>query len=235
VSAAGAEYWNGYFRDLHDSGRDLDWGGRWTEPFLEPLESAGARRVLELGCGTGHDAARLAGAGHEVTAVDLSEAALARARERYGELVEFVVADLTAGLPFTSRSFDAVMANVSLHMFPWETTRAVTAEIARVLWPGGLFLFHVNAREDRPLRARRRPVARELEPNYVLEQAGQSVRFFSAEELRTLLVGWRDVQLDLVEIRDAETGEVFKVVWRGRARAGGFRDAHEAAGTPADP
>jgi SAM-dependent methyltransferase len=30
------------------------------------------RTILELGCGTGNDAARLAGEGYEVTAVDLS-------------------------------------------------------------------------------------------------------------------------------------------------------------------
>jgi hypothetical protein len=31
-------------------------------------------------------------------------------------------------------------------------------------------LFHVNAIEDRPLRARWRPVARELEQDFVLEE-----------------------------------------------------------------
>jgi ubiquinone/menaquinone biosynthesis C-methylase UbiE len=37
----------------------LDWGGLWTEPFLAPLREAGVRSILELGCGTGNDAARL--------------------------------------------------------------------------------------------------------------------------------------------------------------------------------
>ena len=109
------------------------------------------------------------------------------------------------------------MANVSLHMFPLEATRAVFAEIARVSRPGGLFLFHVNASDDRPLRAKRRPVARELEPGYVLEEAGQRVRFFTRELLEELLSGW-DARLEHVEIRDDETGVPFKRVWRGIAR-----------------
>jgi SAM-dependent methyltransferase len=214
---AAREYWDRYFRARRDSGQDLDWGGRWTDPFIPILREAGARSVLEIGCGTGNDAVRLARAGFDVTAFDLSAEAIARAQEQYGDLVAFRVADVTEPLDLEDGSVDAVVANVSLHMFPWDTTRFVFRAIRRVLRPGGVFLFHVNAREDRPLRARRRRVARELEPNYVLEEAGQAVRFFSAGELRTLLRGW-EAELELVEIADAQTGEPFKVVWRGVAR-----------------
>ena len=82
----------------------------------------------------------------------------------------------------------------------------------------GLFLFHVNALEDRPLRRRWRPVAREIEKDYVLEEAGQTMHFFSQDYLRELLKEWRDVYLEPVEIADRETGEPFKRVWRGVAR-----------------
>jgi SAM-dependent methyltransferase len=217
VTGGQRRYWDEYFRRLADRGDDLDWGGRWIEPFLGPLRAAEARLLLEVGCGTGNDAARLAEAGFDVTAVDLSPEAIARARRRYGSLATFGVADVAEPLPFADASFDAVLSNVSLHMFSWSVTPGVVAEIERVVRPVGLFGFHVNARADRPLRARQRPVARELEPNYVLEEAGQAVRFFSAGELRRLLAGWDDVQLGLVEIADPETGEPFKVVWRGCA------------------
>jgi hypothetical protein len=40
-------------------------------------------------------------------------------------------------------------------------------------------LFHVNSVEDRPLRARWRPVARELDQDFVLEETGQTMHFFS--------------------------------------------------------
>ena len=138
--------------------------------------------------------------------------------------MRFEVGDVVAGLPADDATFDAVMANVSLHMFPWNVTREVFDEIARVLRPGGLFLFHVNAREDRPLRARRRPVARELEPNFVLEEVGQTVRFFSADDLRMQLSpdSWDDLELEQDVIREGRNAEPFKVVWRGialRARA----------------
>jgi SAM-dependent methyltransferase len=217
VTYAGAEFWDQFYRRRLESGNDLDWEGLWTEPFLVPLRQAGARTILELGCGTGNDAARLADAGYSVTAVDLSSEAIGRARARYGSVARFVIADMTQRLPFPGGSFDAVMSNVAMHMFPDAVTRAVFAEVERVVRSGGLFLFHVNALEDRPLRARSLP-ARELEPDYVVEESGQTMHFFSEAYLRELLAGWPKLHLASVLIPDRKTGELFKHVWRGMAQ-----------------
>jgi hypothetical protein len=89
-----------------------------------------------------------------------------------------------------------------------------SARLRGVVRPGGVVLLHVNATEDRPLRARWRPVARELEKDYVLEETGQTLHFFSEEYLRALLQGWDDLKLELVEIEDRDTGTPFKYVWR---------------------
>jgi SAM-dependent methyltransferase len=217
VAYAGAEFWDRFFRERRESGGDLDWKGLWTRPFLAPLREAGVRTVLELGCGTGNDTARLAGEGYLVTAIDVSGEAIGRARARFGPAARFMVADMTRRLPFCDRGFDAVMSNVALHMFPDAVTRAVFAEVGRLVRPSGLFVFHVNALEDRPLRARWLP-ARELEPDYVAEESGQTMHFFSEAYLRELLGGWQEVRLVSVPIRHRETGEPFKHVWRGIAR-----------------
>jgi len=213
---AGAEFWDQFFRERQESGDDLDWGGLWTGPFLVPLREAGVRTIVELGCGTGNDAARLAGEGYSVTAVDLSGEAIGQAKARFGSIASFMVADMTQRLPFPDEGFDAVMSNVALHMFPDRVTRAVFAEVRRLVGPGGLFLFHVNALEDRPLRARWQP-ARELEADYVAEESGQTMHFFSEAYLRQLLGGWRELHLGSVQIPHRETGEPFKHVWRGIA------------------
>ena len=217
MAYAGAEFWDQFFRQRRESGDDLDWAGLWTMPFLVPLREAGVRTILELGCGTGNDAARLAGEGYSVTAVDVSDEAIGQAQARFGSMARFLTADVTLRLPFPDGSFDAVMSNVALHMFPDEVTRAVFAQVGRLVRAGGLFVFHVNSLQDRALRERSLP-ARELEPDYVAEESGQTVHFFSEAYLRELLAGWQQVQLVPVSVPHRKTGRLFKHVWRGIAR-----------------
>jgi SAM-dependent methyltransferase len=217
MTFAGVEYWDPYFRRLREAGDDLDWGGRWVTPFLDTLRENGTRTVLELGCGTGNDAARLAGEGYTVTAVDVSREAIETARSKHGAVAGFRVADMTQPLPFDDCSFDVAMSNVALHMFPDAVTRAVFAEIGRLVRPDGLLLFHINALEDRPLRARALAVVDEPEPNFIVEQTGQTMHFFSEGYLRELLREWRRLDLELVEITHPETGLAYKWAWRGIA------------------
>jgi SAM-dependent methyltransferase len=215
ITHAPADYWNRYFRAKDDEGEDLDWGGRWTEPFIPWLTTTGARDILELGCGTGNDAARLASQGFAVTATDYSIEAIERARQRYHDrTIDFRVVDMTERLPFSDLAFDAVMSNVSAHMFSDEVTRSLIGEVSRVLKLSGLLLLHVNADDDRPLRETRRRVRRELEHDYVLEESGQTVRFFSRGYLLSVLSGWEIRELTHVEISHEETREPFKRIWR---------------------
>lgn len=97
-------------------------------------------RVLELGCGTGTTAIRLADAAGTITATDIAAAMLDIARGRAVEAgvtnVAFAQADaaeVAAGAPY-----DAVMAFNLLHLMP---DRAATlAAIRRDLRPGGLLI-----------------------------------------------------------------------------------------------
>ena len=71
--------------------------------------------LLDVGCGTGRHAVRLAGRGARVVAIDFSAGMLARAREKPGaERVRFVEHDLAAPLPFESGSFDRVVCGLVL-------------------------------------------------------------------------------------------------------------------------
>jgi ubiquinone/menaquinone biosynthesis C-methylase UbiE len=208
-------YWDGFFKRRGD----LDWGGRWTEPFIPLLRASRAHDLLELGCGTGNDAARLAAESLRVVAVDFSSEAINQARARHGDSVDFRVADVAAGLPFPDASFDTVMANVSLHMFTDAITRSIFDDVRRVLRLNRLFLFHVNALDDRPLRERARPIVRELEPDYVLEDAGQTVRYFSREYVLELLANWQIVTLEHRELEHQHGADSFrKRVWCVAAR-----------------
>ena len=196
---------------------DLDWGGLWTNPFIELLRQRQCRRILDLGCGTGNDVARLAEVGFRVTGLDFSAEAIARSRSQAIPGTSFVMADMAKPLPFPDNYFDAVMSNVALHMFDSLTTRKVVDEVARVLQSGGLFLFHVNSTDDRALRARRKREVQQLSKNFILEEGGQTVHFFSRRELEDLFAAWSSLDLVHLEIPNEETTKPFKRVWRGLA------------------
>jgi 2-polyprenyl-3-methyl-5-hydroxy-6-metoxy-1,4-benzoquinol methylase len=77
-------------------------------------------RVLDAGCGEGVLAVMLAKRGAIVTACDISEPNIVRAREyakEAGVQVEFLVADAEA-LPFPNKSFDVVVSSHVLEHLP---------------------------------------------------------------------------------------------------------------------
>lgn len=220
MSYAASEHWNRVFAELKEAGKDLDWRHQWTKLHLPLLESNKVKTVLDLGCGTGNDVLRLAQLGYKVTGMDFSNEAIQQANlkaQKLGLSVEFVIADMAKVLPFEDKTFDAVMSNVSIHMFSDQITRNLFKEIQRIICPEGLFLFHVNSTEDAVVREKRHPRLYEIEANYFLEENGQTMHFFSKEYLLDLLFDWKDVELEHQEIWHEKTGELIKCVWWGKA------------------
>ncbi|GAB7105515.1 class I SAM-dependent methyltransferase [Streptomyces phaeofaciens JCM 4814] len=116
--------------------------GRWTEDCLR-RHGAGAR-VLDMGCGTGRDAAHLHGAGREVTGADLSEAMLAHARAHHPG-PEYVHADLH-GFDLGRGVFDAVVCLDSALLYCHTNDRldAFLSSCRRALVPGGLLVTEMR-------------------------------------------------------------------------------------------
>ena len=122
-------------------GRDDDSFYRRLAPLLwKQLGDVRGRRVLDLGCGHGWLAAKLAAEGARVTGIDGSQALIRTARDAYPELT-FEVADLVEGLPEGHRDVEAVVSHMVLMDIP-DLSR-VLADVAAALVPGGLFLFSI--------------------------------------------------------------------------------------------
>jgi SAM-dependent methyltransferase len=92
-------------------------------------------RCLDVGCGTGLAVPLLAAAGWDVTGVEVSEGQLARARERGANVLHADAHDL----PFEDGSFDAVVSILTHTDF--DDARTAFTEAARVLRPGGVFVY----------------------------------------------------------------------------------------------
>lgn len=107
-----------------------------TRDFLAPHHE-----VLEMGCGTGTTALRLAPAVRWLHATDVSAQMIAIARERQAASgqrgVEFRLADADGALGAAER-FDAVLAFNLLHLV--SDLSATLREVASVLRPGGLLI-----------------------------------------------------------------------------------------------
>ena len=117
----------------------------WHIPAAAGFTHAKDLAVLEVGCGLGTDGAQFAKAGARYTGVDLTDAAVELAKQRF-ELFDlpgtFRVADAER-LDFPANSFDLVYSHGVLHHTP--DTAAAVREIHRVLRPGGkavVMLYH---------------------------------------------------------------------------------------------
>ena len=113
------------------------------EPELDSsLGGVSGLDLLDVGCGTGRHALRLAGRGARVTALDFSAGMLARARAKPGaDHIRFVEHDLAGRLPFDSASFDRVVCGLVIdHVIELEP---FFAELGRVCRPSGLVVCSV--------------------------------------------------------------------------------------------
>jgi len=120
--------------------------GERLSQHLDPIRLE-ARRVIDLGCGTGDSFATLARRFPKarVVGVDIAMAMLARARTRtpgwkrlLGAQAPALVCADAESLPLAPASAELVYSNLALQ---WCRPEAVFPEAARVLAVGGLFMF----------------------------------------------------------------------------------------------
>jgi len=109
-------------------------------PTIGPLK---AKKVLDLGCGTGRLIERLRGAG-ELIGADISEEMLNLARRKYPD-VKFVQTDILS-TQFADEEFDVVVsAFVIVHL---KDLRKAFNEVNRILKKDGIFvLTNINQRK----------------------------------------------------------------------------------------
>jgi ubiquinone/menaquinone biosynthesis C-methylase UbiE len=105
------------------------------------LGNVRGRQVLDLGCGDGRQAVRLASEGAQVTAIDLSLGMARATRQRMALAGQHAgrVAQMSAEqLAFADQSFDLIFGHSVLHHTDLHITRR---EIRRLLRPGGRAIF----------------------------------------------------------------------------------------------
>ena len=117
--------------------------------FQELLSGIHGGKVLDIGCGSGQFIETLVqslGSYESFTGIDVDEAALQEAGDKFpGDSFRFIKASSLA-LPFEADFFDLVSISKALHHV--EDDRQTLAEMKRVLKPGGYFLVNEMIRDE---------------------------------------------------------------------------------------
>ncbi len=138
------------FWDTRYRGGVTPWDGAGVPPSLESWleQKTKPLRVLVPGCGTGYEVRLFAELGHDVLAIDFSDAAIDAARRELGPLSHLVrKADF---FQFDSTPFDVVYERALLCALPRSMWTQWAARVGELVRPGGelagFFYFDDNVK-----------------------------------------------------------------------------------------
>jgi SAM-dependent methyltransferase len=143
-SAAQAAEWDARYSE----GEGAMWSGRPNGRLVAEVADLSPGRVLDVACGEGADAIWLARRGWTVTAIDISDVAVGRAREAAelaGVAVEWVRGDALQ-TPFPARSFDLV--SMQYPALPKAAGEAAVRTLLDTVRPRGLLLAVYHDLDD---------------------------------------------------------------------------------------
>jgi SAM-dependent methyltransferase len=137
---ANADFWDG---------RMGEGGNSFHRTLIEPtqlrlLGIEPGHRVLDIACGNGQFARRLAGLGANVTAIDFAERFIEIARSRGSQHIDYRVVDVTRTdelAQLAGHDFDAVVCTMA--MMDMADLSALASHLPSILKAGGIFVFSV--------------------------------------------------------------------------------------------
>lgn len=202
-SAAQATDWDARYSEQEGA----KWSGRPNGRLQAEVADLTPGRALDVGCGEGADAIWLARSGWTVTAIDVSDVAVSRAREAAelaGAAVEWICGDALR-TPFPASSFDLV--SMQYPALPKAAGEAAVRALLGTVCPGGLLLAVYHDLDD---EHREHMKARGVDP----------ADYIGADDLVQFLDGFT-VELHAVEPRidpPPDTPHIADVVLRARRR-----------------
>ena len=184
------------------------WSGRPNGRLVAEVADLTPGRALDVGCGEGADAIWLARHGWTVTAIDVSDVAVSRAREAAeaaGATVDWVCGDALR-TPFPARSFDLV--SMQYPALPKATGEAAVRTLLDTVRPGGVLLAVYHDLDDE-------------HREHMKERGFDPADYVDADDLRGMLDEEFSVELHSVEPRidpPPGTPHIADVVLRARRR-----------------
>jgi SAM-dependent methyltransferase len=141
---AQADEWDARYSERDDA----MWSGRPNGRLLVEVAGLTPGRALDVGCGEGADAIWLARSGWTVTAIDISDVAVGRARgasELAGAVVEWICGDALQ-MAFPPGSF--ALVSMQYPALPKASGEAAVRVLLDTVRPGGLLLAVYHDLDD---------------------------------------------------------------------------------------
>ena len=170
---------------------------------LELFVAAGAQDLLELGAGQGRDTTLFAARGLRVQALDYAQSGVVAIRDKaraagLEHLVTATAHDCAEVLPFAAASFDACYSHMLYCMaLPTPRLESLSAEVLRVLRPGGLQVYTARSTADPDCGVGTG------HGDDMFAAGGFVVHFFSRDLVARLARGF-----DLLEVVELEEGDL---------------------------
>jgi SAM-dependent methyltransferase len=203
-AAAHATEWDARYSEREG----VMWSGRPNGRLQAEVVGLTPGRALDVGCGEGADAIWLARSGWTVTAIDISDVAVSRAREAAelaGAAVEWICGDALQ-TPFPAGSFDLV--SMQYPALPKAAGDAAVRALLDTVRPGGLLLAVYHDLDDE-------------HREYMKSRGVDPADYVDADELGQLLGDNFIVELHAVEPRidpPPDNPHIADIVLRTRRR-----------------
>ena len=203
-AAADAAEWDARYNEHAEA----IWSGRPNGRLVAEVAGLTPGRALDVGCGEGADAMWLARSGWTVTAIDISDVAVSRARkaaELAGATIDWVRGDALQAT-FPARSFD--LLSMQYPALPKAAGDAAVRALLDTVRPGGLLLAVYHDLDD---EHREHMASRGVDP----------ADYVGAEDLYRLLGDDFTVELNVIEPRmdpPPDTPHIADAVLRARRR-----------------
>ena len=199
---------DGYFDERVAARYDADASALFDPVVLEPTidflaEIAGSGRALELGIGTGRVALPLAQRGVPVHGIDLSEAMVARLRDKPGgEDIGVTIGDFATTSLGMSFSLAYVVFNTIENLTTQEAQVACFRNVAAHLESGGCFVVEVMV-----------PELRRLPPGETFRVFSASENYWGIDEYDVATQGLTSHHLEVVDGRLERVSMPFRYAW----------------------
>lgn len=170
------EFWETAFKNNTEM-----WGEDPTDnafTVLDLLQKHGIKNILIPGFGYGRNAKVFYDKGIEVTGIEISKTAIARARKHFGNEVTIHYGSVSK-MPYDKTQYQSIYCYSLIHLLKTNDRKKLIEDCYQKLMPRGLMIFVALSINDK-----RFDVGKEIEKNTFLSHQGLNLYFYDESSIK---------------------------------------------------